>query len=275
MVARTTDPPDGTEEAPLLTSIEDGVLLARLNRPQAMNALNGHAVELLLDTVAEANESDEVHALVITGEGRGFCAGADLGDLAAHEGGDAPRHHRMDRRGLSGELAETLARCDVPIVAAVNGAAVGAGFGLALCCDVRFLGESARMGSVFIQRGLAADYGAAYWLPRIVGHARAVELLYSGDLVDAARCLELGLATEVLPDDELLERALGYAREIAAGPPLAYTGVRRLLMRASELPMSHFLEYEWTTQLGLLGSEDAQEGFRSFLERRDPHFEGR
>ena len=275
MVARTTDPPDGTEEAPLLTSIEDGVLLARLNRPQAMNALNGHAVELLLDTVAEANESDEVHALVLTGEGRGFCAGADLGDLAAHEGGDAPRHHRMDRRGLSGELAETLARCDVPIVAAVNGAAVGAGFGLALCCDVRFLGESARMGSVFIQRGLAADYGAAYWLPRIVGHARAVELLYSGDLVDAARCLELGLAREVVPDDELLERALRYAREIAAGPPLAYTGVRRLLMRASELPMSHFLEYEWTTQLGLLGSEDAQEGFRSFLERRDPHFEGR
>ena len=177
MVARSTEPFDGTaDEAPLLTSIEGGVLLARLNRPQAMNALSGHAAELLLDAVAEASESDEVHALVLTGEGRGFCAGADLGDLAAHEGGDAPRYHRMDRRGLSGELAEAFARCDVPIIAAVNGPAVGAGFGLALCCDVRFLGASARMGSVFVKRGLAADYGAAWWLPRIVGHARAIDL---------------------------------------------------------------------------------------------------
>ena len=276
MVARSTEPFDGTaDEAPLLTSIEGGVLLARLNRPQAMNALSGHAAELLLDAVAEASESDEVHALVLTGEGRGFCAGADLGDLAAHEGGDAPRYHRMDRRGLSGELAEAFARCDVPIIAAVNGPAVGAGFGLALCCDVRFLGASARMGSVFVKRGLAADYGAAWWLPRIVGHARAIELLYSGDLLDAERCLELGLATEVVPDGELLPRALEYAHGIAAGPPLAYTGVRRMLMRASELPMSHFLEYEWTTQLSLLGSEDASEGFRSFLEKRAPHFEGR
>ena len=180
----------------------------------------------------------------------------------------------MDRRGLSGELAEAFARCDVPIIAAVNGAAVGAGFGLALCCDVRFLGASARMGSVFVKRGLAADYGAAWWLPRIVGHARAIELLYSGDLLDAERCLELGLASEVVPDGELLPRALEYAHAIAAGPPLAYTGVRRMLMRATELPMSHFLEYEWTTQLSLLGSEDASEGFRSFLERRDPHFRG-
>ena len=123
--------------------------------------------------------------------------------------------------------------------------------------------------------GLAADYGAAWWLPRIVGHARAIELLYSGDLLDAERCLELGLASEVVPDGELLPRALEYAHAIAAGPPLAYTGVRRMLMRATELPMSHFLEYEWTTQLSLLGSEDASEGFRSFLERRDPNFEGR
>lgn len=275
MVARSTEPPGGTEDAPLLTSIEDGVLLARLNRPEAMNALTGYAVELLLDAVAEATESDEVYALVVTGEGRGFCAGADLGDLAAIDGGDAPRYQRVDRRGLSGELAEALARCDVPIVAAINGPAVGAGFGLALCCDVRFMAASARMGSIFIKRGLAADYGAAYWLPRIVGHARAVELLYSGDLIDADRCLEIGLATEVVPDGAVLERALEYARAIAAGPPLAYTGLRRMLMRASELPLAHFLEYEWSTQSALLGSEDAQEGFRSFLERRDPHFEGR
>lgn len=275
MVARSTEPPGGTEDAPLLTSIEDGVLLARLNRPEAMNALTGYAVELLLDAVAEATESDEVYALVVTGEGRGFCAGADLGDLAAIDGGDAPRYQRVDRRGLSGELAEALARCDVPIIAAINGPAVGAGFGLALCCDVRFMAASARMGSIFIKRGLAADYGAAYWLPRIVGHARAVELLYSGDLIDADRCLEIGLATEVVPDGAVLERALEYARAIAAGPPLAYTGLRRMLMRASELPLAHFLEYEWSTQSALLGSEDAQEGFRSFLERRDPHFEGR
>lgn len=275
MVARSTEPPDDTGEPPLLTSLEDGVLLVRLNRPEAMNALNAHIITLLLDAVDEANESDEVRALLVTGEGRGFCAGADVGDISSRDRGAGSRRQRMDRRGLSGDAVEAFARCEVPIIAAVNGPAVGAGFGLALCCDVRFLAASARMGTIFIKRGLAADYGASYWLPRIVGYARAVELFYSGDLLDAERCLELGLASEVVPDDQLLDRALEYARGIAAGPPLGYTGVRRMLMRGTELPLSHYIEYEWTTQLGLLGSEDAREGFRAFLERRDPHFEGR
>ncbi len=271
----TDDTTDGTaNDAPLLTSIEGGVLLVRFNRPEALNALNDEAIALLREAVAEASESDEVHALVLTGEGRGFCAGVDVGDLATR-GAGASRHQRMDRRGNSGELAEAFARCDVPIIAAVNGPAAGAGFGLALCCDLRFLGASARMGTVFIKRGLAADYATAYWLPRIVGQARAYELLYSGDLLGAERCLELGLANEVVPDEELLPRTLAYARGIAAGPPLAYTGMRRILMRATDLPMSQFLEYEWTTQLTMLASEDSSEGFRSFLERRDPKFEGR
>ena len=152
----TDDTTEGTtDDAPLLTSIEGGVLLVRFNRPEALNALNDEAVALLHEAVAEASESDEVHALVLTGEGRGFCAGADVGGLAAR-GGGASRHQRMDRRGNSGELAEAFARCDVPIIAAVNGPAAGAGFGLALCCDLRFLGASARMGTVFIKRGLAA-----------------------------------------------------------------------------------------------------------------------
>ena len=275
MVARSTEPPDDTAEPPLLTSVEDGVLLARLNRPQAMNALNAHIISLLLDAVDEANESDEVRALLVTGEGRGFCAGADVGDISSRDRGAGSRRQRMDRRGLSGDAVEAFARCEVPIIAAVNGPAVGAGFGLALCCDVRFLAASARMGTIFIKRGLAADYGASYWLPRIVGYARAVELFYSGDLLNAEECVEWGVANRVVPADQLVDEALAYGRMIANGPPLGYTGVRRMLQRSTDMSMTHFLEYEWATQLTLLASEDGKEGFMAFAERRDPQFQGR
>ena len=264
-----------SDEPHILTEVDEhGVMLVTINRPEVMNALSLQMNTLIIDALAEATERDDVYCVVLTGAGRGFCAGAEIGG-GGGDGGEPPRRQRVDRRGYSTRIALAFSECDVPIIGAINGPAVGAGFGLALCTDVRLIADTARMGSIFIKRGLAADYGASYWLPRIVGYARAVELFYSGDLLDAERCLELGLASEVVPDDQLLERALEYARGIAAGPPLGYTGVRRMLMRGTELPLSHYIEYEWTTQLGLLGSEDAREGFRAFLERRDPHFEGR
>ncbi|MCY3656854.1 MAG: enoyl-CoA hydratase-related protein [Chloroflexi bacterium] len=163
---------------------------------------------------------------------------------------------------------------DVPVIGAINGVAAGGGFSLALCCDVRFLADRASMGSIFIKRGVASDFGAAYLLPKIVGLGRAHELLYDGDPVSAERCLELGLANRVVPGDELLDEALAYARKIASGPPLAYTAMRRQLQRSTELSMLHYLEYEWTAQLSLFASRDTREGFRAFAERRDPRFQG-
>jgi 2-(1,2-epoxy-1,2-dihydrophenyl)acetyl-CoA isomerase len=263
----------------LLTEIRsDGVMVATLNRPETLNSLSGEMGRLLIEAVAEASRNDDVRCFVLTGAGRGFCSGADAGAMNSRgaAGGTGPtRHQRMDRRGGSFALAMAMAECDVPIVGAINGAAAGGGCGIALCCDVRFMAESARLGTIFIKRGVAADYGLSYWLPRLVGAAKAYELAYAGTMLDAPTCLQLGLANRVLPDDRLMDETLAYAAKIAAGPPLAYTGLRRLLVRSTTMPMHDFLEYEWTVQTDLLRTEDVAEGFRSFAERREPQFKGR
>ena len=265
------------DEPHILTNVDEhGVMLVTINRPEVMNALSPQMTSLLVGAVAEASERDDVNALVLTGTGRGFCAGAEVGG-GGGDGDDAgpSRRQRVDRQGGSRQLAMAFSESDVPIIGAINGPAVGAGFGIALCCDVRLIADTARMGSIFIKRGLAADYGAAYWLPRLVGISKAHELFYSGDLFNAEQCVELGIANRVVPADQLVDEALAYGRMIASGPPMGYTGVRRMLQRSTDMSMSHFLEYEWTTQLPLLASEDGKEGFRAFAERCDPRFEGR
>jgi 2-(1,2-epoxy-1,2-dihydrophenyl)acetyl-CoA isomerase len=263
----------------VLTEVrDDGVMIATLNRPETLNSLSGEMGTKLIEAVKFASQSDDVRAFVLTGAGRGFCSGADAGAMTSRGsgGGSGPsRYQRMDRRGGSFHLAEAMAECDVPIIGAINGAAAGGGFGIALCCDVRFAAESARMGTIFIQRGVAADYGMSYWLPRLLGPAKAFEVAYEGNMMTADTLLELGLANRVYPDDRLMAETVAYAAKIASGPPLAYTGLRRLLMRSDTMPMHDFLEYEWTVQSDMLRTEDCAEGFRSFVERRAPEFKGR
>ena len=266
---------DGERE--LLVEVDQhGVMLATFNRPEQMNALSAALTAQLLDALQRASQDDAVKALVLTGTGRAFCAGAEVSaDRSPVSGGTGPnRHHRLDHRGTSAATAEAFAGCDVPVIAAINGPAVGAGFGIACCCDIRLMASSARIGSIFIKRGLAADYGASYWLPRIVGAAQAYEVFYDGSPMSAERALEIGLAHRVINDEALLDEALGYARKIAAGPPLAYTYIRRLIQRSSELTLHDFLELEWSYQSNLLVTDDAAEGFASFLERREPAFTG-
>jgi 2-(1,2-epoxy-1,2-dihydrophenyl)acetyl-CoA isomerase len=262
-------------DAVLLEVNDRGVMLATLNHPETMNSLSGEMSEGLLAAIRQASVDDGIGALVITGAGRGFCSGANAGAMASRPAGQLPsRHARMDRRGGSMAVVEAMAACDVPIIGAINGPAAGAGFGIALACDVRFMAESARVGTIFIKRGGASDYGVAYWLPRIVGVAKAFELSYSGDLLDSASALRVGLANRVVPDERLLEETMAYAATLAAGPPLAYTALRRMLIRSTDMPMHQFLEYEWTAQLDLLASKDFAEGFRAFIERREPNFKG-
>ncbi|MCZ6869177.1 MAG: enoyl-CoA hydratase-related protein [Gammaproteobacteria bacterium] len=257
----------------VLNELEDGVLTVTLNEPDIMNALSPGISNGLYEAVGRASSDDDVRVMVLTGAGRGFCAGAMLGG-AGGEGATPSRSARLDRRGGSGRMFEAFAACEVPIIAAINGPAAGAGFGIATCCDIRFMAESARIGSIFIKRGLASDYGAAYWLPRIVGMARAYEIMYDGNLLTAERCLELGLANRVVPDDELLSETQAYARTIAQGPPLAYTTLRRMLMRATDMELPEFSEYEWTNQAMLLSTKDNREGFQAFVEKRDAKFTG-
>lgn len=254
--------------------LETGVMLVTLNRPETLNALDAEMGTMLIDAINDASQDDAVKAMVLTGAGRGFCAGANATRIGAAQDEIPPRSLRTDRLSSSGHFIEAMANCDVPVIAAVNGAAAGGGFGIAMCCDIRFMAASARMGTIFIKRGLSSDYGLSLWLPRIIGLARAFELCYDGNTIDSARALEIGLVNRVYPDEALLAETLAYAAKIAKGPPLGYTSLRKLLMRSSAPDRADFAEYEWGEQARLLQTKDCLEGFRSFLEKREPTFKG-
>lgn len=262
----------------LRTLTQDGVLVLTLNRPEAMNALSGELAQGLISAARETTANDAIRVVVVTGNGRGFCAGADLSGGGPTGGGGGSGRTRAvlgDTLGSSGALVKAFAQADVPVIAAINGAAVGAGFGIALCCDVRIASDQARMGSIFIKRGIATDYGVSWWLPRLVGPAKAFDLLYSGEILDAQTLLGLGLVNRVVPHESLMDEVLAYARMIASGPPLGYMFTRRNVQLALDSGMDAQIEFEWRNQREALSSQDAAEGFRAFAERRAPKFTGR
>ncbi len=264
----------------LLTELNgDGVLIATFNRPEQMNALSAEIGAALHKTLARASSDPDVRSLLITGKGRAFCAGAEVtaGRDPSRDSGGRPETNvakYTDPLKGAGRMAIAFAECTVPIVAAVNGFAVGAGFGILTCCDVRIMASSARIGPIFIKRGLASDYGASYWLPRIVGIARAYEIFYHGTPIDAEAAFRAGLANQVVPDEDLYGSALAIAAEYAAGPPLGNARIRQLLARSLDTSIRDFLELEWAYQSDLLSTRDASEGFRAFVERRSPIFSG-
>ena len=251
-----------------------GVLTLTLNRPETLNSLGGTMTHDLIDSFRGAKGDSKVRAIVLTGAGRGFCSGANTSTGGPNRPpGERPVVAGIDPKiGEAGELVTAMAESTAPIIGAINGAAAGAGFGLALCCDVRIASNQARMGSVFIKRGLATDFGAGYWLPLLVGPAKAYELLYSGDLLDAQSLLALGLVNRVVPHESLMDETMAYARMIADGPAQAYAYSRRNVIRAFKTDMRAFLEQEWASQSELLVSHDAREGFAAFREKRAPRF---
>jgi len=267
-------------ESEILSELtDDGILIITLNRPDQMNAISPAIANGILEAVMETKRNDAVRVLVITGTGRGFSAGADLSSggpakrKGTGSGTDIGRSALVDKKGPGG-VVEALADADVPIIGAINGAAVGAGFGLSLCCDIRIASDQARMGTIFIKRGVAPDYGSSYWLPRIVGLPKAYELFYSGELLNAEEALALGLVNRVVPHQSLMDETMEYARKITAGPPIGYTYTRRALLQSSENDLHHQLVLEWTQQLEALNTNDAREGFKAFLEKREPVFKG-
>ena len=264
---------------------DEGVLLTTFNRPEQMNALNQTLGLGLGAALKFASEEDSVRAMVITGSGRAFCAGAEIsGDRTPAESGEAPsdaaptvsRHERLVHHNRSVQTALGFIKSDVPIIGAINGATAGAGFGMAMACDVRIAGKSARMGPIFFKRGIVSDYGVLWFLPRVVGSAKAFEVMYHSDVMPSEKLLEMGLVNRVVEDDDLLTEALAYARKVAAGPPLAASEIRRLLHSSLDATGSaeQWLIQEWNAQASLLKTNDAKEGFRSFVERRDPDFRG-
>lgn len=252
----------------------DGVLVITFNRPENLNALGGRLVEEFIEACRQARQDDQVRAVVVTGTGRGFCAGADL-SRGTPQGAGTSRASRVDRMGRAADFMLTLRDIDKPVIGAINGVAAGAGFGIACSMDIRIASSAARFTTVFIKRGLAPDFASSYYLPRIVGPALAYEMFFTGRFMTSDEALKTGLVNRVVEPDRLMDEALALAGEIAAGPPQAMTFTRRALQRSLSNTLEQQLEFEWTNQLVSLASEDAQEGVLSWKENREPRFLGR
>ncbi|EZH66648.1 enoyl-CoA hydratase/isomerase family protein [Geomicrobium sediminis] len=258
----------------ILVETKDGVRTLKLNRPERLNAVNSQLSLEIVQAFKEASLDDEVRAVIVTGNGRGFCAGLDLEDLGNRKASEKTRHETLDDLGWVGHQALGIVQCDKPVIAAINGVAAGAGFALSLACDIRFISESAKVTTGYIRRGLSPDAGMSYFLPRLIGYPKAAELIFTGRDIAAQEAKELGLVNDVLPDDELYNHALNLAKEIAAGPPVAMTYSKRLLTASNDIDLTTLLKQEYLLIQKCFQTNDVQEGVQAFLEKRKPVFQG-
>lgn len=259
----------------LLYDVSDNIATITLNRPERLNALSPTMREELYDALVKSNSRDDVRVIVITGAGRGFCSGGDV--KAMNERNESGAGTALEEAMAPARDEAVLAMRDsrVPIIAAVNGAAAGAGMNIALACDIRIAADNARFGQTFTRRGLHPDWGGTYFLPRLVGMAKACELIFTGKMIDAAEALRLGLVTEVTAPDALMPAVRALAGEIAAGPPIAIRLARRAMYRNADSNLREALEYETFAQNLCRETEDSKEGVRAFVEKREPRFKGR
>ncbi len=258
----------------VLHTTGDHVLSLTLNRPESLNALTPGQREEIIRLLAEASATAEVRAVVITGSGRGFCAGADLrgaGPAGERVTGDVARTLRTGAQ----RLITAVLDCEKPVIAAVNGTAAGLGAHLAFACDLVLAAESARFIEVFVRRGLVPDGGGAYLLPRLIGPQRAKELMFFGDALTAPDAERLGLVNRVVGDEELAETARAWAERLASGPTRALALAKQLVNASLDTDRTAAFAAEAAAQEINMTTADAREGVRSFVERRGAEFEGR
>ncbi|MGH2894960.1 MAG: enoyl-CoA hydratase family protein [Solirubrobacteraceae bacterium] len=256
-------------------SVAEGVATVTLNRPEKLNALTFAAYADLRDLVAELPARGDVRVLVFAGEGHGFCSGGDVEEIIGPLQ-DMGTAELLEFTRMTGTVVKSLRECPVPVIAAINGVAAGAGAVLALACDFRLMAESASFAFLFTRVGLAgADMGSAYLLPRIVGLGRATELLMLGDKVSAQRCREIGLASEVVADEGLADQVSALAQRLAEGPAFAFSTTKALLTRELDMALGPAIELEAITQALLMHSEDFEEFYGAWSEGRRPDWSGR
>ncbi len=252
---------------------EGQVEVITLNRPEKMNAFNYNMLYALIQRFEELHQDDDARAVVITGEGRGFCTGADLTGGGAREDAHTPMGMRLSTHIYSRTI-RSMALMEKPVIGAINGDAAGAGCNFALACDILIASEKARFIQIFVRRGLVADAGGTFFLPRLVGLSRAKELMFSGEPVDAQRALEMGLVSKVVPHESLMEEAMEMARKLASGPTRAIGMIKRMLNRSFESDLETCLEMEASMQGIAVSTADVMEGITSFLQKRPPEFKG-
>lgn len=262
----------------LLYTSEAGVATITFNRPERMNTITHAMLDALSQRLLEADADRAVRAIVITGNGRAWCAGLDVaetasgGGLGSAEGGVATMAGELDLRNAPPVV---LHKIDTPTVAALNGGAAGYGLDLALGCDLRIMSADAKLAFAFAARGVLPESGGTWLLPRLVGLSVAADLLYRARTLRAEEALALGLCTEVVPAGELAARAATVAGEIAAQAPLAVRAAKRMLRHAATETLEDHVQRQFLALLPLFRTKDFAEGMASFLEKRPPRFEGR
>ncbi|MCZ4313974.1 enoyl-CoA hydratase [Comamonadaceae bacterium G21597-S1] len=257
---------------PIQTAIENGVAVLTLNNPSRMNALSLGMTDRLLILLQEIAQDSSVGVVVLTGAGRGFCAGGDVKAMA--EGGSSLPEAAVARLRARAEVSRLLHEIPKITIAMVNGPAAGAGLSLALACDMRIAGASARFSTSFVKVGLSGDFGCSYFLKNLVGSARARELFFSGEMVDAERALTLGMVNRVVADENLASETLAYAQRLAQGPRIAYGHMKRALNAADSATLAEVLDIECFGQVRCRNTDDHKEAARAFVERRPPVFNG-
>lgn len=250
----------------------DGVRTLTLDRPEKLNAVNGALAASFSSAVADAAAEDAVRVVVITGAGRAFCAGLDLSEPPTLP--TSTRVERLDPYAWVGTWVHRVVGCEKPVIAAVNGPAAGAGFGLALACDLRIVAASARMTAGYARRGLSPDAGVSYFLPRHVGLARAADILLTGRDVESDEAARIGLATEVVADDAFVDRVRAYAAQLAMGAPIAHALTKRMLVRSLDTELDAALREELVNIKQCFTTRDVSEAIAAFREKRRPHFTG-
>jgi len=255
--------------------VDGNVAVITLNRPDKLNAFTTEMLKELGEAVKQAERDETVRAVVITGAGRGFCAGQDVRELQeraiAGGGGDLQEHLERTYH----PIVRRIRRMEKPVIAAVNGVAAGAGASLALACDLRIAAENASFVQAFVNVGLIPDSGSSFFLPRLVGLGRALELALTGRVVSAEEAERLGIFNRVVPAEQLMDSAMELARQLAQGPTKVIGLIKRALNRSWNLDLDEALAYEAQLQAIAGSTEDHREGIAAFLEKRKPEFTGR
>jgi 2-(1,2-epoxy-1,2-dihydrophenyl)acetyl-CoA isomerase len=249
--------------------VENGVAWITLNRPASLNAVNGALRSALAAAVRRADRDESVRVVVVTGQGRAFCAGADLREFGSREG---------DVSEIRGEYEFLLGRLHSmakPTIAALNGVAAGIGASLALVCDIRYAVPQASFVEAFVKIGLTVDGGATWLLPRLIGSGRALEMMYTGDPLGAEEAERLGLVNRVVQPSELEPAVRALAERLATGPALALGAIKRSVVHATGASLEEAMEFEFHLQGVQMRTEDFREGVGAFLEKRQPRFQGR
>ncbi len=253
---------------------EGSVGIVTLNRPEKKNAFSFEMIHGLLDYFSKAELDDSIRSIVMTGTGRSFCSGADLSGRGGRKDVDTPVGMKISALAY-GRVFFAMATLEKPIITAVNGLAAGAGLSIALGGDIVVASEGSKFIQVFVRRGLHPDAGSCFILPRLIGLARAKEMMLFGEDLPAEEALKIGLINRVVPEEKLMEEAMVLAKRLASGPTRAIGMMKKLINRSFELDIQSVLDFEAAFQAILISSEDVQEGISAFLEKRTPEFKGR